>query len=656
MRKLTLACAILLILGNTLTAQTLFKFGGEPVDKDEFLRVYKKNAINQKPEYTKDALQEYLDLYTLFRMKVKEANLQHLDTLSSIQYELDNYRKQLAKNYFTDEEMTGRLLKEAYERMKENVRVAHILIMSSPMAPAKDTVEPYRKIDSIYNAITKKGADFGALAAKYSDDKQTRERGGEVGYITALQTIYDFENVAYNTPVGKVSKPFRTPYGYHVLKVLDKKPAVGDIKVAQILIAAPKAKGEEGEKAALAKVKEVEAQLKKGVAFEELVKKYSEDRFSNENGGELPIFGVGSMVPEFEKAAYALKKPGDISDPVKTDYGYHIIKLIQKYPIPTFDSIKDELKRRIERDSRSEVARNAFFNEVKVKNKFKEYPANLDELRQKFLATIADTGARAGMFSPEDFASMTKPVFEIKGTKYSQHDLMTYAEKTTRGRIMGPKEPIFNNIYDGYVRTVLNDVEEHNLMDEKPEFRNLMNEYRDGIMLFELMDRNVWSKASKDTTGLKEFYEKNKSHYMWKAGFRGGVYTFKNEEAMQKGVKLLSGKKKMSDEDLIKEMNTSKTPDAVTIQRGYFEFDKFDTFPQSTIKAGKVTDAKKKDDGYVVVYADEVFDKPTNKTLDEARGYVIAEYQDYLEKKWNSELKAKYPVKVNDDVFKSMIK
>ena len=209
MRKLTLTCFTALILTNSLFAQTLFTFGGTPVEKDEFLRVYRKNAINQKPDYSKEALKEYLDLYSLFRMKVKEAEEQHMDTISSIQYELGNYRKQLAQTYLTDEEVSKKQLQEAYDRMKEVVKVSHILILSSSMAPSKDTVRPYRTIDSIYNAIVNGKADFAKMAELYTDDKSTKANGGDIGYITVLQTVYPFENVVYNTPVGKVSKPFR---------------------------------------------------------------------------------------------------------------------------------------------------------------------------------------------------------------------------------------------------------------------------------------------------------------------------------------------------------------------------------------------------------------------------------------------------------------
>lgn len=656
MRKLTLTCFIALIVTNSLFAQTLFTFGGTPVEKEEFLRVYKKNAISQQPDFSNGALREYLDLYSLFRMKVKEAEEQHMDTITSIQYELGNYRKQLAQTYLTDEEVSKKQLEEAYARMKENVKVSHILLLSSPMAPSKDTVAPYKKIDSIYNQVVSGKADFAKMAELYTDDKSTKDNGGNIGYITVLQTVYPFENVVYNTPVGKVSKPFRTQYGYHIVKVTDRKPAQGEVKVAQIMLAASKTKGPEAQTEAEKKAKQVKAELAKGAKFEDLVKKYSEDTYTKDSDGVLEKFGVGAYVPEFEKAAFALKKPGDVSDIIKTEYGYHIIKLIEKYPVKPFDSIKTELKARIDRDDRAQVARETFYNNIKEKNKFKEYPANVEEIKRWFAAAIPDTGNDANRFDAKDFNGQDKTMFELKGVSYKASDLLTYGENVTQGRVMGPKELIFQNIYDNYVKTVVTDIEEQNLINEKPEFRNLMNEYRDGIMLFELMDRNVWGKASKDSTGLKSFYGQNTANYKWQAGFRGAVYTFKTEADMKAGLKLI-GKKDMTDEKIAKELNTDKNPGAVSIQRGYYEFGKFKDFPKSSIQQGKATEAKKNEDGtYTVVYATEVHENGTAKTLDEARGYVIAEYQDYLEKTWNETLRNKYPVKVNEDVFNGMVK
>lgn len=655
MRKLGLLCSILL-LTNTLFAQTLFTYGGESVDKEEFLRVYQKNAINQEPDFSKKALREYLDLYALFKMKVKEAVAQKIDTAMSIQYELTNYRKQLASKYLTDEEVSKKQIEEAYERMKEVVHVKHIMIYSSSMAPSKDTVEPYRRIDSMYTAITNGKAKFDEMATLYSDDKTSAVKGGDLGYITAFQTVYAFENAAYTTPVGKVSKPFRTQYGYHILKVVDRKASQGDVEVSQIMFMTPKSKGPEVEKEAYEKAKKVYGLLKGGANFEKMVEEYSEDNYSKDEKGVLPRFTIGAYVPEFEKAAFALKKPGDISEPVKTEYGYHIIKLNKKFLISPFDSIQKELKNKVERDDRAQVAKETFYNNIKKKNKYKEYSDNIEKFKTEFIASISTASDGANTFSANDYNGTDYPLFEIKGVKYNSADFLTNAELMTRGRILGPKEAVFDNLFNSYVKTVVTDIEEENIINEKPEFKYLMDEYRDGIMLFELMDKNVWGKASKDSAGLVEFHNANKEKYTWKPGFRGAVYKFRDKATAEKAGEIMF-KKGMNDEKLVKILNTKEKPDAISIQRGYYEFDKFKDFPKSSIKVNALTELKKNEDGtYSAATAKEIFENGTLKTLNEARGYVIAEYQDYLEKTWNEKLHKKYPVKVKEDVFESMVK
>lgn len=654
MRKLFLTCIAISTLTG-VSAQTLFTYGNKAVSKEEFLKVYQKNSMNKAPDMSEQALKDYLNLYSLFKMKVSEAKILRLDTVSSIQYELMNYRKQLAKNYLTDEAMSEKLIQEAYDRMKKDVHVAHILISSSQFAQSKDTLAPYKKIDSVYNALLK-GADFAKTAEALSDDGDSRKRGGDIGYFTALQTVYPFENAAYTTPVGKISKPFRSQFGYHIVKVLDVRPAVGTATVAQIMVSVSKSKGEEAMAAAKLRIDSIQTELKKGVSFEELVKKYSDDKFSKDNNGVLRTFGVGEMTPEFEKAAFSLKKPGDISAPVTTDYGIHIIKLISKDSLKPLDSLRASIKKKVENDSRSATAKEAYINKIKQQNGFKEYPANYEELQQR-VNKIADTGKQANMFTYNEFKDLAKPLFVFSGKEFLQNDLMKFMETLTRGKIMGARNAILKDVYSLYLNNIITDYQERKLVEEKPEFKSLMEEYTDGIMLFELMDRNVWSKASKDTIGLKEFYETRKGKYQWEPGFTGAVYTFKNEAALKEGQKMLQAKKPATDEELMKKLNNEQTPDAITVTHGRYEFAKYKDLPQASIAKGKLSEVKKNDNGtYTVVKADEVYTSPTAKSLNEAKGYVVAEYQDYLEKKWNEEMRSKYPVKLDEAVFKSMVK
>ncbi len=657
MRKLVLTFLTITTLLANAGAQTLFTFGGTPVSKQEFLRVYQKNALNKKPDMSDAALKEYFDLYTLFRMKVREAELRRLDTMPSIQRELDNYRKQLAKTYLTDEQVTNKLMKEAYNRMKEERHVAHILIMAPPNMNQDDTLKIAQRMDSIYNALTKNKASFDELAAKYSEDNGSKSKGGDIGFMTALQTLYPFENAVYETEVGKISKPFRTQLGYHIVKVMEKRPARGEIQVAHILLTTPKSMGEDGVKLAEKRMDSIQNALKKGVPFGELAKKYSQDKYSVNEGGVLKPFGVGRMTPAFENAAFALKNPGDVSPVIKTDYGFHIIKLMERMPVKPYDSMEGKIKKLVENDSRAQMARDIFFEKMKAQNGFKEYPENFKTLVTRFDKMVPDTGKMANQFTANEFNKMDEPLFVINNNKYRQGDFVSYAETLTRGRIMGQREASLKELYKMYVDKVVNDVQEHKLEEENQDFKNLMQEYRDGIMLFELMDQQVWGKASRDSAGLQAFYDAHKAKYQWEPGFEGAVYKFKNEDALKNGMKLLNSKSRMEDEAIADSVNTDAMPDAVSVLKGRYEFSKFKEANREALTKGTVTKQKRNDDGsYTVVRVDEVYNAPSQKTLEEARGYVIAEYQDYLEKQWNETLREKYPVKVETSVFNSMVR
>ncbi len=652
MRKLVFTFLFSGIAVVSANAQALFTYGSKSVAKDDFLRVYKKNSMNKKPDLSDTSLRAYLDLYSLFRMKVAEADRQHLDTVDKIQKDLDTYRKQLAKNYLTDEQITNKLIKEAYDRMKEDVHVQHILITCTP---GTDTVAAYRKIDSLYQVITTNKATFDAVAKAVSDDKGSRDQGGDVGFFTALQTVYPFENAAYSTPVGKVSKPFRSQFGYHIMKVIEKKADRGQVKVAQILITTPKSKGEEGVEAARKRADSVEVKLKSGTPFYELVKTYSEDKYSVNDSGNIKAFGAGRYPLNYENAAFALKKAGDFSEPIKTDFGYHILKLVNKIPLAPYDSLYNQLKHKVENDARAQTAREHFFNKIKEKNGYKEYPENVAAASEMVIKNTPDTGKAKGTFKASDYNNMVKPVFSMAGKTYLQVDFTKFLETLTHGRISGPKASVVKDAFAVYVNNVVTDFQEHKLVEENPDFKNLMEEYRDGIMLFELMDRNVWSKATKDSVGLKAFYEGHKSKYIWDPGFEGSVYVFKNKPSYDTGMMMLQDKSN-KDEDIIKALNSSSNPDRVTIQRGRYEFSKYRDATQSELTANKFKTIPNTNGTYKVVYAREIFTTPGTKSLDEARGYVVAEYQDFLEKQWNEKMRNDYPLKVNEKVFKSMVK
>lgn len=657
MKTLKLLAVTVAIFANTNidaqknADQVLFTFGGNEVKKSEFLRMYTKNINNQKPDYSEKALREYLTLYSRFKMKVAEAEKMHMDTLPTIKNELGTYKKQLAKTYLTDSDMTDKLVKEAYERMKKDVRVAHILV-SIPRG-TDDTLAAYRKIDSLYKQI-QKGADFASVAKAMSEDKPSAEKGGDVGYFTAMQIpAYGFESAAYNTPVGAVSGPVRTAFGYHLIKKLEERGARGEIQVAQIMLNVKKSEGEAGDAVAKRRIDSLAKVLKQGANFENLVELYSDDKFSKNTKGVLASFGVGQMVPAFEDAAFGLKVPGDYSAPVRTDYGYHIIKLIKKTPLRPFDSMKTEIKKKVEKDGRIDVAREQYTIKVKQKLNYKEDPAALMEL----INAIPDSTLRNGSFKGSTYGRYTKNLFQMSGTIFSQADFANYIQDYTKGKIFGAKELTLKSLFKNYSEKALYDYQENKLIDENEEYKNLLTEYRDGIMLFELTDKMVWSKASQDTAGLDKFYQSNKAKYVWPANIvKANLYKTRDEEYAKRVVKALNDPRvNGTQEEVSKSANGDGAQNNVVFENGKFERSRF---PENLkLEAGKYAPYYKNEDGsYSIVDVKEIYPNTTQKTLTEAKGYVISDYQEYLERKWIADLESAYPVVIKETTLKSMIK
>lgn len=628
-------------------AQTLFTYGPNQVSKEEFLRVYQKNNAQKKPDFSAKSVNEYLDLYSLFKMKVKEAEHMKLDTTAAVISELNNYKGQLARTYLSDKEVTKNLVKQAYDRSKEEIKVAHILIA---VRPNEDTATAYQKIDSIYKAITVNKASFAELAKQYSDDKGSGAKGGDIGYISALQVVYPFENAAYATAAGQVSKPFRTQFGFHIVKVEDKRKSNGQVEVAQIMVSISKAKGEEGLAIARKKMSDIQAELKSGTSFEDLAKKYSDDKFSKDKGGLMEPFGVGKLMPTFEATAFALKKPGDISDPVQTEYGLHLIKLVKKMPVPEFDAVKDNLTRRVENDSRASVAKEAYQEKIKKQYGFKEYPENL----AKLIPTLPGETDKDKTFKAETYKTYTAEVFELGGKKYTQYDFMSYIADLTRGNLVGNRETAMHDLMKMYQTTTLNDLQQAELEKNNPEFKNLITEYRDGILLFDLMDKNVWSKASKDSVGLTSFYTEHKDKYKWQPGFDGTVYQSVSDVDLNKLKEALNSGADAN--EALGKINTAENPSGINQQSGRYEFGRF-PIDKSDFKEGKAGTIYKNEDGsFSMAFVSKMYNQPELKTLEEARGFAVADYQDYLEKQWNQDLKQKYPLKVEQKTLSSIVK
>jgi len=509
---------------STATGPVIETLGTHAVPASEFAYVYRKNN-STAPEYgTRQSVNEYLDLYTNFRLKVLEAEQKGLDTTQAFKRELDGYRQQLAQPYLTEKSVTDQLVKEAYDRMGQEINASHILVRIAPDAAPQDTLAAYQKIEKFRQQLAG-GQDFAALAREVSEDPSAKDNAGKLGYFTAMQMVYPFETMAYKTPVGQVSPPVRTRFGYHLIKVNDKRPAQGEVKVAHLMVRVNRNAPTADSLTAKKKIDELYARLKKGENWDKLVAQFSEDAGSAANGGELPPFGTGRMIPSFEEAAFKMQKPGDLAGPVQTPYGWHVIKLIEKQPVPKFVDMEPTLKSKVAKDSRSELNRAAFLKRVRQEDQFMEIPA-----AKTYVLGKADTALVNGRFKYTAPAAAAKggkgqndnmPLFTIKGKPYAIKDFLTFAQQNQRARAGADPKFVMQQLYDQYVDQSLTEFEKNSLDTKYEDYRMLVKEYRDGILLFQLMDEKVWSKAIEDTVGLKKYFSENQSKYQWDQRVQG---------------------------------------------------------------------------------------------------------------------------------------
>lgn len=627
----------------------------DSVTKSEFLAVYNKNNIKKETVIDKKSLQEYLDLYVNFKLKVKEAESLGMDTVSAFVTELAGYRKQLAQPYLVNKDINEKLMQEAYNRMQWDVKVSHILIKVDANASPEDTLKAYNKILEIREKALI-GEDFGALAVQYSDDKwaidqpatQTRPaiigNKGNLSYITAFDVVYPFESVAYTTKVGEISMPVRTSYGYHLVKVTDKKPALGKVQLAHILVTIPQNATKDDSLKAKTKITEIYDSIKAGTSFEVMAKRYSEDKATAAKGGVLSWWGVSKLLPEFIDPVRNMKNKGDISEPVQTVYGWHILKLVGRIPIASFDSVKTDIKTKISKDTRASLSKASMVDSVKREYGFTEYPSTLTDFY-----LIVNDSIFLGKWNIAKAKDLDKVMFKLGDKTYTQQDFAKYFSKNLTARVKEDSAAYVKKIYKQWVEACAIDYEDSRLETKYPDFKALMKEYRDGILLFELTDDKVWSKAVKDTAGLQLYYETNKANYKWGDRIDASVYICVNAK-ISKATRKLVKKGQLSNDEILKKINTDSQLN-LNIESGKFE--KKDTVIDSILWVKGISKDIKR--GSTIVFAKIKDIIPAgNKTISEARGLITADYQTYLEKQWIAELKKKYSVYIDWDVFSTI--
>lgn len=639
----TLFVLPLIFMAALLTAQkggdVFIDFGNETVSKEEFKRVYLKN--NSGEMISKSTVDEYLELYINFKLKVREAEERGLDTVQSFVKELAGYRKQLAQPYLSADGIIEILKKEAYDRLLYDVKARHILVQVTDDSSPEDTLKAFEKIMKVKKMV-ESGQDFSEVAMEYSEDPSVKTNKGSLGYFTAFYMVYPFETAAYETKEGKISDVVRSKFGYHILKIDDKREAVGNIKVAHILISSDQeiSKTEDPE----GKIREIYEKIENGTSFESLAAQFSDDTRSASNGGELQTFGVGRMVPEFEEVAFSLKKDGEISEPFKTQYGWHIIKRIEKYEIGNYESVERELATRVKKDSRSNLSQNAVLINIKDQYGFEE---NIKE-RNDFYDVI-DSSYYKNSWTTSKANKLNKTLFEIGDKKVNQREFATYLESRQANNKKLDKRVIVNKEYNAFKKKTLLDYKNTKLDDEYPEFKALMEEYHDGILLFNLTDELVWSKASKDTVGLEQYYETNQKKYRWKDRVDAIVYSVKSEELADK-IKALTAEGKDLNaiiEDINKTSQLNIRYEHKKYERGENEF-----VDQVHWKEG-FSELIPHYNRFKLVYIKEVL-PPSYKTTEDARGIITSDYQEHLEAKWIEELRNKYKYTVDQSILEKL--
>lgn len=656
MLKNFLAAAAVIFLTSSAFAQNdavLFTVKGNPVTASEFKYIYSKTN-QDKADFTEKSLREYLDLYTNFKLKVQKARDMELDTIAALKSELDGYKKQLAKSYLEDKEVTEKLIREAYDRMQLDVDVSHIVINCDRNKSAADTLKAYNRAIE-WSKMIIKGADFHKFAYDSSEDKSVKENRGNLGYITAMlpDGYYEIEKTIYGAKPGFLYGPIRSNTGYHLLRINASRPARGEIEVNQILIR----KGDTPEKNEQKKMRVDSAYnaLVAGGKWETVCQSFSDDKATASKGGYIGFFGINRYQRVFEDAAFSLEKDGDYSKPVETTLGWHIIQRKSRRPVGTFDQLKRGLSERVKRDSRSEVARQAIISRIKKEGNFKEDQKVFAAWSGKQVDTVFHT------FKWKPDPNKPQDVLFNYGQekKYTVADFEEYCQRAGRDRMRGAGYPVqetINKLYKTWGDETAMSFEESQLDKKYPEFKSLMREYEEGILLFEALKQNVWDRANNDSTGLQKYYnEELVMKYKWSERARVTFYTLKTDDPkVLEKVRALAAKKSAA--DVVKKFNKKGKPEVLSVMEKLYEKDKNKDLG-TLWKAGDMTEAKTdagtKTASFLKI---EAIVPPTTKVLSEARGYAVADYQDYLEKRWIQDLRKEYPVVINEAVLKTLIK
>ena len=630
----------------------LFTIGEEDVRVSEFKYVYEKSN-GADADYGEESVREFLDLYKQFKLKVEDARAQNLEKNPDLQAELEMYREQLANKYMSDHSVLGTLTRELYDRMQWEVDVSHILVRLSEQASEEIVKIALSRIENAKKEL-EAGKSFSDVAATYSQDRSVSDNKGHLGYRRAKleNGFYDLETVIYNTPVGEVSDPVRSRLGFHLIKVHDRRETKGNFEIAHILIrnVARGAKDTTHQE-----IKKIHMMLQEGQDFATLAKKYSQDKNTNEEGGYLGFFTLGTYAPEFEEAAYNLEKNGDFSPPVKTSFGWHIIQRISVKKPGTYEEEKHFLEGQIRTDSRYELAKRALTDQIKQQENFHDYntdPADIVDI-------IGGDVYRYQWAPPEEVEPV--PLFRLRDKDYDLTHFVEYLQENRDVRMTRSSsnfEPVsaMNVLLNKFTEDKVLEFEKAHLEEKYPEFREIMREYREGILLFEISREKIWDRAGTDTEGLQNFYANHKSDYHQPHQLHLDDYTVSTTQPkVLKKVKKQIRKK--SPEKVLKKFNKAaeviKYNDLTMEEEAWLE--ELDT-DQTEVSEGYVAEKSDEKTGRTRFSKIRKIDRGAPLDFEEARGAIMSDYQKFLEKQWVNELRENYEIKVDENVLQAIVR
>jgi len=625
-----------------LNDKILMNIAGKDVTAGEFIRMLGKSS---EPGKTAD-VDEYLYQYINFKLKVADAVSAGTDTTTAFRNELNGYRNQLARNYLTDPGTKEKLLQLTYKRSLEEINGWHILINCPEGSGPEDTLLAWQKASGIKERIIN-GEPFEQVARGSSDDPSVRINGGNLGYFTVFQMITPFEDAAYSLKKGEVSDPVRTPYGYHIIKVTDKRPSRGKVLVAHIMKVASPGAGENQTKAAEESINDIYRKLQDGASFSELAKQNSDDKESAVRGGKLNWFGAGEIISDFAEAAFAIKDTGNYSKPVRSPYGWHIIKLIDKKPHGSYEEMKSLLESKINQSYLNSLSKKTFIGQLK-----KEYNYKVNMPAYNWFIRNTDTLIIQGLSKYKRNLMPAGDLYTFADQKLSNSEFASYIEKRGSRIITSDPDYFIRESLESMISDHLIKYEDSQLEKKYPDFRYLVNEFHDGILLFDISEKKIWNKVQEDSTGLVKFYEDNKQKYPGKRAIEACIYILRDENG---GKKLWSAYRKFSrkagtNQLMQNKFNAGGDSLLVINERTWLEGE------DPEIDKIKWTEGvvRSEINNYPSIIVIKKVIEPSPLPLEEIRGEIMADYQEFLEKEWTEQLKEKYPVKIDNLILQEV--